>query len=116
MSKVIGIDLGTTNSVVAVMPKGGFLNVNVPPRPTGGYKGYLVTTAASIKGGKESFAEVKRPETNQTIYWDVFTPENSAAPQGTDIWAVANGYVSVTPLKVGETDASQADALRGWFK
>jgi len=98
------------------MPKGGFLNVNVPPRPTGGYKGYMVTTAASIKGGTESFAEVKRPATSQTIYWDVFTPENAAAPQGTDIWAVSNGYVSVTPLKVGETDASQLDALRGWFK
>jgi len=98
------------------MPKGGFLNVNVPPRPTAGYKGYMVTTAASIKGGTESFAEVKRPATNQTVYWDVFTPENSPAPPGTDIWAVTNGYVSVTPLKVGETDTSQADALRSWFK
>jgi len=98
------------------MPKYGFLNVNVPPRPAGGYKGYQVTTAASIKGGRESFAEVQRPATNQTIYWDVYTPENQPAPQGTDIWAVSNGYVSVTPLKVGETDASQLDVLRGWFK
>jgi 5'/3'-nucleotidase len=98
------------------LPKYSFLNVNVPPRPEGGYKGYMVTTAASIKGGQESFAEVKRPATNQTVYWDVFTPENLAAPQGTDIWAVSNGYVSVTPLKVGETDPTQLDALRGWFK
>ena len=98
------------------MPKHGFLNVNVPPRPATGYKGYMVTTAAAIKGGTESFAEVKRPGTNQTVYWDVYTPENSSAPEGTDIWAVTNGYVSVTPLKVGETDASQMDALRGWFK
>jgi 5'-nucleotidase len=98
------------------LPKGGFLNVNVPPQPVGGYKGYLVTTAAAIKGGTESFTEVKRPGTNQTIYWDVYSPENAAAPQGTDIWAVSNGYVSVTPLKVGETDPSQTDSLRGWFK
>jgi 5'-nucleotidase len=98
------------------MPRYTFLNVNVPPRPADGYKGYMVTTAASIKGGLESFAEVKRPATNQTVYWDVFTPENQPAPQGTDIWAVSNGYVSVTPLKVGETDASQLDTLRGWFK
>jgi broad specificity polyphosphatase/5'/3'-nucleotidase SurE len=76
----------------------------------------MVTTAATIKGGTESFAEVKRPATNQTIYWDVYTPENGSAPQGTDVWAVSNGYVSVTPLKVGETDPSQMDALRGWFK
>jgi 5'-nucleotidase len=98
------------------MPKGSFLNVNVPSRPAGGYKGYLVTTAATIKGGMESFAEVKRPASNQTVYWDVYTPENLPAPQGTDIWAVSNGYVSVTPLRVGETDAAQMDAVRGWFK
>ena len=36
-------------------------------------------------------------------------------PQGTDVWAVANGYVSVTPMKVGETDESQTNALKGWF-
>ena len=98
------------------LPKYAFLNVNVPPRPASGYRGYMVTTAALMKGGTESFAEVKRPTTDQTIYWDVFTPENSAAPQGTDIWAVGNGYVSVTPLRVGETDPSQFDALRSWFK
>jgi len=76
----------------------------------------MVTTAALIKGVTENFAEVKRPGTNQTVYWDVYTPENAVAPQGTDIWAVSNGYVSVTPLKVGETDTSQLDPLRGWFK
>jgi 5'-nucleotidase len=98
------------------LPMYGFLNVNVPPRPAAGYKGYMVTTPALMKGGTESFAEVKRPGTNQTIYWDVYTPENASAPQGSDIWAVANGYVSVTPLKVGETDTTQMDTLRGWFK
>jgi hypothetical protein len=29
---------------------------------------------------------------------------------------VSNGYVSVTPMKVGETDLSQMDALRAIFK
>jgi 5'-nucleotidase len=98
------------------LPKYAFLNVNVPPRPAAGYRGYMVTSAASVKGGTESFAEVQRPATGQTIYWDVYTPDNAQAPEGTDIWAVANGYVSVTPLRVGETDASQLDPLRGWFK
>ena len=98
------------------LPKYAFLNVNIPPRPAAGYKGFMVTTAAMMKGGTESFAEVQRPASSQTTYWDVYTPENGAAPQGTDIWAVANGYVSVTPLKVGETDASQMDSVRNWFK
>jgi broad specificity polyphosphatase/5'/3'-nucleotidase SurE len=40
----------------------------------------------------------------------------TGAPEGTDIWAVENGYVSVTPMKVGETDPGQIAALKAWFK
>ena len=99
------------------LPRYSFLNVNVPPRPAAGYKGYLVTSAAMTKGGTETFAEGQRPGTNQTIYWSVYDADKQGqVPEGTDIWAVANGYVSVTPLKVGETDVSQTDTLRGWFK
>jgi hypothetical protein len=32
------------------------------------------------------------------------------------VWALSNGFVSVTPLKVGETDASFTATLSGWFK
>jgi broad specificity polyphosphatase/5'/3'-nucleotidase SurE len=41
--------------------------------------------------------------------------EGGNAPQGTDIWAVANGYVAVTPMKLGETDPSQMPALKEIF-
>ena len=44
------------------------------------------------------------------------TKKGRPAPQGTDIWAVSNGYVSVTPMKIGETDPSQMDSLRAIFK
>src|SRR5687768_8320476 len=37
------------------LPPNTFLNVNVPPMPPGGYKGYLVTTQALQRGGEESF-------------------------------------------------------------
>jgi broad specificity polyphosphatase/5'/3'-nucleotidase SurE len=42
--------------------------------------------------------------------------EGATAPEGTDIHAVNEGYVSVTPMKLGETDASQFEALRAIFK
>jgi broad specificity polyphosphatase/5'/3'-nucleotidase SurE len=74
-----------------------------------------VTTQASRQGGEESFAEAKHPRTGQPIYFNVYK-EGATAAEGTDIWAVENGYVSVTPMKVGETDPAQIDALRGWFK
>jgi 5'-nucleotidase len=97
------------------LPSQTFLNVNIPPMPTGGYKGYQVTSQAEVRGGVERFVEGKRPGTNQTMYWSVYT-EGAAAPQGTDIWAVNNGYVSVTPMRVGEYDEKLAVMVRGWFK
>jgi 5'/3'-nucleotidase len=97
------------------LPSQTFLNVNIPPMPGGGYKGYQVTSQAAVRAGVERFVEGKRPGTDQTVYWSVYT-EGAAAPQGTDIWAVNNGYVSVTPMHVGEYDEKLAAILRGWFK
>jgi 5'-nucleotidase len=91
------------------------LNVNIPPLPAGGYKGYRVTTQAYQRGGTETFAETRHPGTGTTIYWSVYQ-EGGNAPEGTDIWAVQNGYVSVTPLRVGETDAAAIDAIAAWFR
>jgi 5'-nucleotidase len=96
------------------LPPNTFLNVSVPPVPEGGYKGYLITTQAMQRGGEETFAETKHPS-GRTIYWNVYK-EGGTAPEGTDIWAVSNGYVAVTPMKVGETDTLQMEALRGIFK
>jgi 5'-nucleotidase len=96
------------------LPPHTFLNVSLPVRPKDGYKGYVVTTQAMQQGGEESFAEVKHPGTGRTIYWNVYK-EGATAPEGSDIRAVSNGYVSVTPMKVGETDASQMEALKKIF-
>lgn len=96
------------------LPPNTFLNVNVPRMPAGGYKGYMITTQAMMFGGQESFAEVKHPN-GRSIYFNVYK-EGATAPQGTDIWAVNNGYVSVTPMRIGELDTAQMDTLRQIFK
>lgn len=96
------------------LPPHTFLNVSIPAMPQDGYKGYRVTTQAMQQGGAESFAEVKHPGSGRTIYWNVYK-EGGTAPEGTDIWAVSSGYVAVTPLKVGETDPSQLEALQAIF-
>jgi 5'-nucleotidase len=93
-----------------------FISVNVPPMPDGGYKGYMVTTQAMMRGGQESFAETKDPRSGRSIYFNVYKEGMSGAPQGTDIWAVENGYVSVTPMSVGEADPALVDSLKAWFK
>lgn len=97
------------------LPPQTFLNVNIPPMGTGGYKGYQVTTQAAVRAGTELFVEGKRPGTDRTVYWSVYM-EGASAPQGTDIWAVNNGYISVTPMHIGEYDEKLAATLRSWFK
>jgi broad specificity polyphosphatase/5'/3'-nucleotidase SurE len=67
-----------------------------------------------MRGGDERFAESKQPSTGQTIYWNVYK-EGGTAPEGTDIWAVTNGYVAVTPMKVGEADPTQIETLKRIF-
>jgi 5'-nucleotidase len=96
------------------LPPGTFLNVNVPPMPPGGYKGYMITTQAMSRGGEESFAEQKNPR-GQVLYWNLWK-EGGTAAEGTDMWAVANGWVSVTPMTVDTTDPKQFNALKEIFK
>lgn len=98
------------------LPPHTFLNVNIPAVPTGGYKGYAITRQGSVRTGAESFVEMKHPS-GRTIYWNVYNERKSAAQtEGTDFWAVENGFVSVTPMSVDETDPAQFDALRAIFK
>jgi 5'-nucleotidase len=97
------------------LPPQTFLSVNIPPMPAGGYKGLQVTTQAPVRGGVETFEETKRPGTDRTLYWSVYK-EGASAPQGTDLWAVNNGYVSITPMHLTEYDEKFAGTLRNWFK
>jgi 5'-nucleotidase len=96
------------------LPPNTFVNVNLSAMPEGGYKGYLVTSQAMLSSGQESFAETKHPS-GRTLYWSVYQ-EGADGPQGTDVWAVANGYVSVTPMRLGEADPTLMDTLKAWFK
>ena len=93
-----------------------YLNVNIPAMPAGGYKGYMITRQGQVRTGQESFAEMKHPS-GRTVYWSVYDERKSPPqPEGTDFWAVQNGWVSVTPMRIDETDTSQFDVLRAVFK
>ncbi len=94
-----------------------FLNVNVPGAASaGGYKGYMITTQAMVRGGEERFAEMRHPA-GRTVYWSVYAEDkNAPQPEGTDIWAIENGYTSITPMRIGETDQSQIESLRAIFR
>lgn len=92
------------------LPAGVFLNVNVPGGAQESWKGFRIATQAMSEGGVEGFEERKHPN-GRTYYWNVYE-EGGTAPEGTDMWAVQQGYVAIVPMKVGEYSAEAAAALK----
>jgi 5'/3'-nucleotidase len=90
------------------LDRGLFLNVNVPAGTIDEIKGIRVTTQ-SAQSGMDRFEEQRAPS-GRRYFWNIWQgPKNDA--EGTDVWAVAQGYAAVTPLHVGELDR---DALERW--
>jgi 5'-nucleotidase len=90
------------------------LNVNIPDVPYEQLKGMQVTRL-----GRRHKAEPVVRQTNprgETVYW--IGPAGAAADagEGTDFHAVANGYVSLTPLQMDLTHDTQIDAINAWIK
>ncbi len=79
------------------IPPGILLNVNIPLLPLDEIRGILPTRQARSRWD-ESFHERMDPN-NQPYYWLTGTFVNLDEGENTDIWAIENGYVSVTPLQ-----------------
>ncbi len=89
---------------------GVLLNVNVPSGPAADFKGFQLTRQ-SASAGQERFEEQKSPG-GRRVFWSVWK-EPSGDREGTDVWAVEHGYVSVTPLRAGEFDQATFAAWQG---
>ena len=90
------------------------LNVNVPDIPYDQLKGMQITRL----GRRHKAEPVVRGQSprGETVYWVGAAGEAADAGEGTDFHAVANGYVSITPLQVDLTHAAQIGALQTWLK
>ena len=89
------------------------LNVNVPDVPESQLRGVQVTRL-----GRRHKAEGVVRSTNprgETVYWIGVAGDAQDAGQGTDFHAIANGFVSVTPLQIDLTHYTQLDAVRYWL-
>lgn len=89
------------------------LNVNVPDLPLADIKGIRVTRLGR-RHKAEPVIRAHNPR-GETIFW--VGPPGAAedAGEGTDFWAVANGYVSVTPLQIDLTAFRQLDFVNSWL-
>ena len=94
------------------LPKGILLNVNVPHLPADAIKGVRVT-----RMGLRIYRDelLKRVDPRGKPYYWIGGPEPTGIEEeGTDIWAVANGYISVTPIHLDLTAHDLLETLADW--
>jgi 5'-nucleotidase len=86
------------------------VNVNFPDREPADVAGLVVTRQGRRDPGLLQIDE--RLDTwGNPYYWLAFERRRSAAREGTDLWAIYNGHISVTPLSLDLTCDPMRDAL-----
>ena len=95
-----------------ILPPGMLLNVNIPYVPLSSIRGFRVTRQAH-SSWQESF--VKRLDPNKRpYYWMTGTSKHRDTAEGTDVAAVRDGYVSITPIHYDLTARDFVNPLSEW--
>jgi len=99
--------------LAATLGRATILNVNVPNIPVSAVKGIKVTRLGN-RHRAEAVIKAEDPR-GRPVYWVGPAGAGQDAGPGTDFHAVAEGYVSVTPLTIDLTNHAALDGLRDWF-
>ncbi|MDN3576054.1 5'/3'-nucleotidase SurE [Chitinimonas viridis] len=89
------------------------LNVNVPDLPYEALQGWRVTRLGR-RHKAEPVIRSQNPR-GETIWWVGPLGAAQDAAEDTDFWAVAHGYVSITPLQIDLTAFKQLDFMTDWL-
>ena len=89
------------------------LNVNVPDRPYASLGAPRVTRL----GRRHKAEPVVRERTprNDIVYWVGAAGAAAEAGEGTDFHAIAQGFVSITPLQIDLTHVARMGAISEWL-
>ncbi len=93
-------------------PKGVVLNVNVPYLPLDQIKGIQITRQGT-RVYRDRLEKRIDPK-GRPYYWIGGEAPTGVPEDGTDIGALAAGYVSITPLKLDLTAYEVMNRLRAW--
>ncbi|MEO6001322.1 MAG: 5'/3'-nucleotidase SurE [Chitinophagaceae bacterium] len=93
-------------SLLLAVPELSLFNVNFPPSPKG-----IAWTKQSVRLYDGTIIPGVDP-LGRKHYWFTVTPLEPAE-EGTDRWAVENGFVSITPLRLDLTHEEQLKKMRG---
>ena len=92
------------------MPAGVTLNVNVPSVPHGETRGIAVTRLASV-----GYWRLRTEQEGDGLYYNKLSAIAADHPdieEGTDVWALNRGLISISPLRLEVTDDTLLPALR----
>jgi 5'-nucleotidase len=95
------------------LPRNTILNVNVPDLELEALRG-LRSTRLGFRHKAEPVVKAYDPR-NEPIYWVGPAGGGQDTGPGTDFHATANGYVSVTPIRVDLTDHPALESLGNWL-
>lgn len=94
------------------LPANTCLNINVPNRSWARCRGVAVTHL-----GRRIYGRALAPRVDprgKTYFWMAGAVPRGVPEPGSDIEAIQDGKISVTPVRLYETDASFLPALRHW--
>jgi 5'-nucleotidase len=92
---------------------GRLFNINFPNRPPDKVTGIEITSQGRMEHGL--FIDERRDGRGNPYYWLAYGPRARTRVAGTDINAIDNGRISVTPLNLDFTDHAVATRLRNHF-
>lgn len=90
------------------------LNVNFPDREPEAITD-IVATAQGVRDQVNLFTEERVDLRGRRYYWYGFEGTRSNPPEGTDLHAIYNGKISITPLHLSLTDEGALSAIRETF-
>jgi 5'-nucleotidase len=94
----------------AGMARRGLVSVNFPACRAREVEGTMVTRQGRRPQEFLGIDE-RRDGRNKPYYWLKYTPHHVDVEDGTDLWALANRMISVTPLSVDMTDHDRLQSL-----
>ena len=94
------------------LPEGVVLNVNVPYLKEHELKGYMITRHG-LRVYRDALDQRLDPR-GRPYYWIGGEAPMGVDEEGTDVGALLQGYVSITPLQLDLTNYKAMDVLKKW--
>src|SRR5215211_1647177 len=94
------------------LPEGVVLNINIPYLSVEAMKGFIITRQG-LRVYRDALDRRVDPR-GRPYYWIGGESPTGVNEEGTDVGALASGYVSITPLQLDLTNYKAMDVLKSW--